>query len=47
MTGRNLHEYREIFDVCAQLMEKIQRIPQPVIAEVPRPARCHAGSPRQ
>jgi enoyl-CoA hydratase/carnithine racemase len=34
MTGRSLHEYREIFDVCTQLMEKIQRIPQPVIAEV-------------
>jgi enoyl-CoA hydratase/carnithine racemase len=34
MTGRNIDEYREIFDVCTQLMEKIQRIPQPVIAEV-------------
>jgi len=26
--------YREIFDVCVDLMETIQRIPQPVIAEV-------------
>jgi enoyl-CoA hydratase/carnithine racemase len=34
MTGRSIGEYREIFDVCTQLMEKIQRIPQPVIAEV-------------
>jgi len=34
MTGRNIDEYRLIFDVCTQLMEKIQSIPQPVIAEV-------------
>jgi enoyl-CoA hydratase/carnithine racemase len=34
MTGRNLGEYREIFDVCTQLMTKVQSIPQPVIAEV-------------
>ena len=34
MTGRNINEYRDIFDVCTQLMEKIQSIPQPVIAEV-------------
>jgi enoyl-CoA hydratase/carnithine racemase len=34
MTGRNINEYRSIFDVCTQLMEKIQAIPQPVIAEV-------------
>lgn len=34
MTGRTLGEYREIFDVCTQLMIKIQSIPQPVIAEV-------------
>ncbi len=34
MTGRSLGEYREIFDVCTRLMEKIQQIPQPVIAEV-------------
>jgi enoyl-CoA hydratase/carnithine racemase len=34
MTGRNLDEYRRIFDVCTELMMKIQAIPQPVIAEV-------------
>ena len=34
MTGRNINEYRNIFDVCTALMEKIQSIPQPVIAEV-------------
>ena len=34
MTGRNLHEYRRIFDACTELMMKIQAIPQPVIAEV-------------
>jgi len=34
MTGRDLNEYREIFDVCSELMQKIQAIPQPVIAEV-------------
>jgi len=34
MTGRNINEYRHIFDVCTRLMEKIQSIPQPVIAEV-------------
>src|SRR5204863_10032174 len=34
MTGRDINEYRRIFDVCSQLMQKIQAIPQPVIAEV-------------
>jgi enoyl-CoA hydratase/carnithine racemase len=34
MTARNIDEYRRIFDVCTQLMEKVQSIPQPVIAEV-------------
>ena len=34
MTGRNINEYRHIFDVCTQLMEKIQSIPQPVVAQV-------------
>jgi enoyl-CoA hydratase/carnithine racemase len=34
MTGRNVNEYREIFDVCSELMQKIQAIPQPVIAQV-------------
>src|SRR6202171_3471277 len=34
MTGRDLKEYRRIFDACTDLMTKIQAIPQPVIAEV-------------
>jgi len=34
MTGRDLNEYRRIFDVCSDLMMKLQAIPQPVIAEV-------------
>jgi enoyl-CoA hydratase/carnithine racemase len=34
MTGRDIGEYRQIFDVCSELMLKIQAIPQPVIAEV-------------
>ncbi len=34
MTGRSVNEYREIFAVCTEMMELIQRIPQPVIAEV-------------
>ena len=34
MGGRGINEYREIFDVCSELMLKIQAIPQPVIAQV-------------
>src|SRR4051812_37158656 len=34
MTGRDLTDYRRIFDVCTELMTKLQSIPQPVIAEV-------------
>jgi enoyl-CoA hydratase/carnithine racemase len=34
MMGRDINEYRKIFDVCSELMLKIQAIPQPVIAEV-------------
>src|ERR1700731_1772126 len=34
MTGRDINEYRRIFDVCSQLMLAIQAIPQAVIAEV-------------
>ena len=34
MTGRDINEYRRIFDVCSELMMKLQAIPQPVIAEV-------------
>src|SRR5215469_16845228 len=34
MTGRDINDYRRIFDVCTELMTKVQSIPQPVIAEV-------------
>lgn len=34
MVGRTVSDYRNIFEVCADLMTKIQSIPQPVIAEV-------------
>ena len=34
MSGRNINDYRRIFDVCSQLMLRIQAIRQPVIAEV-------------
>ena len=34
LVGRDINEYRQIFDVCAELMTRIQSIPQPVIAEV-------------
>ncbi|HTQ56612.1 MAG TPA: enoyl-CoA hydratase [Bryobacteraceae bacterium] len=34
MTGRTINEYRRLFDVCSDLMMKVQAIPQPVIAEV-------------
>jgi enoyl-CoA hydratase/carnithine racemase len=34
LVGRDISDYRQIFDVCAELMMKIQSIPQPVIAEV-------------
>src|SRR5437764_4225540 len=34
MTGRDINDYRRIFDVCTELMTKIQSIPQPVIAQV-------------
>jgi enoyl-CoA hydratase/carnithine racemase len=34
MVGREPEEYRRIFDVCCRLMETIQAIPQPVIAQV-------------
>jgi enoyl-CoA hydratase/carnithine racemase len=32
--GRDVNEYRRLFNVCTVLMEKLQSIPQPVIAEV-------------
>lgn len=34
MTGRTVSDYREIFSVCTTLMETVQAIPQPVIAQV-------------
>ena len=34
MIGRDPAFYRHIFDVCCELMETIQKIPQPVIAQV-------------
>jgi enoyl-CoA hydratase/carnithine racemase len=34
MVGREINDYRNLFDVCTQLMTKLQSIPQPVIAEV-------------
>lgn len=34
MVDRNVNEYRQIFDLCTDLMTAIQRIPQPVIAQV-------------
>jgi enoyl-CoA hydratase/carnithine racemase len=34
MTGRTINDYRELFDVCTELMTTVQSIPQPVIAEV-------------
>jgi len=34
MVGRTVTDYRRIFDVCTELMTKIQSTPQPVIAQV-------------
>jgi len=34
MVGRDINQYRRIFDVCTELMTKVQSIPQPVIAQV-------------
>src|SRR5215831_20183546 len=34
MVGREISEYRRVFDVCTELMTTLQSIPQPVIAEV-------------
>jgi enoyl-CoA hydratase/carnithine racemase len=38
LLDRDVEAYREIFDACVRLMETIQSIPQPVIAEVDRVA---------
>src|SRR4051812_1981844 len=34
LRDKSIGEYRELFDVCTELMTLIQSIPQPVIAEV-------------
>src|SRR5689334_19921123 len=34
MVGRDPEFYRHVFQVCTELMETIQSIPQPVIAQV-------------
>jgi enoyl-CoA hydratase/carnithine racemase len=34
MVGKDINYYRRTFDVCSELMMKVQAIPQPVIAEV-------------
>ena len=34
MRGRDLPTYRKIFDTCTQMMNAIQALPQPVIAQV-------------
>lgn len=34
MTEGSVNEFRRLFDVCTQLMTRVQSIPQPVIAEV-------------
>jgi enoyl-CoA hydratase/carnithine racemase len=34
MTGRPVAAYRRIFDVCTELMMRLQSLPQPVIAQV-------------
>jgi enoyl-CoA hydratase/carnithine racemase len=38
MTDRSLDEERQIFETCTRMMDTIQRVPQPVIAEVNGPA---------
>jgi len=34
MVGRDINEYRRVFDVCTEMMTRVQSIPQPVIAVV-------------
>ncbi len=34
MPGRDINDYRQIFDACVEVMSRVQSIPQPVIAEV-------------
>src|SRR5260370_26853134 len=33
LVDRNINDYRHVFDVCTELMAKIQSIPQPVIPQ--------------
>ena len=34
MMDRDVRDYRELFDVCTELMDTVQTVPQPVIAKV-------------
>src|SRR2546422_58417 len=34
MVGRSEAEYRELFALCSRVMQKLRRLPQPVIARV-------------
>jgi len=34
MTGQDLDRYRHIFDLCTEVMTRLHRMPQPVIAQV-------------
>lgn len=34
MIGQDINRYRQIFDICTELMTRIKTIPQPVIAQV-------------
>src|SRR5574340_553030 len=34
IVGRDINDYRRTFDVCTDLMNRVQSIPQPVVAEV-------------
>ena len=34
MRGRSVSDYRRIFDACVEMMNAVQSVPQPVIAEV-------------
>lgn len=34
MVARSVNDYRRLFDVCTELMTRLQSIPQPVIAQV-------------
>ncbi|MCA1005628.1 enoyl-CoA hydratase [Rhodococcus hoagii] len=38
MVGRSLEDEQEIFEVCTEMMDAVQAIPQPVIAAVQGPA---------